>query len=300
MNSGLDRSLTFEHYADHVFLLDTLGLAVERFGIEVHAYSLMPTHYHLLIRTPLANLSRAMGYINGVYTQGFNRRRGREGPLFKGRFKSQLITEERYLHIVLAYLHLNPLRAGLVTRVDADWSWTSHRAYLGLEPGPSWLTSTHLSARFDDPDELDAFVLSLHRGAITWPGEFVLDAGWFAWGESSAVVEDDPGIAQDAEDQSITVAELIRAVLQVTGVNAEELALARRGPGGNPARRFAVWALAESTDLRHRDIATALGMSPAHVATLLSRTRSGNVSHPTQWVREWRMRYPGKVSSVKA
>ena len=122
-----------------MLLLDTLGDVVDRFGLEVHAYSLMPNHYHLQVCTPAGNLSRAMCHLNGVYTQRLNRLHNWDGPVFRGRFKSQLVTEEAYRRELVAYIHLNPVRAGLVRRPDES-GWTSHRAHLGLDKPPPWLS----------------------------------------------------------------------------------------------------------------------------------------------------------------
>ena len=112
MHRGARRAPIFVRDADCVLLLDTLGDVVDRFGLEVHAYSLMPNHYHLLVCTPAGNLSRAMRHLNGVYTQRLNRLHDWDGPVFRGRFKSQLVTEEAYRRELVAYIHLNPVRAG--------------------------------------------------------------------------------------------------------------------------------------------------------------------------------------------
>ena len=78
------------------------------------AYCLMPSHYHLLIQTPDANLSRCMRHINGVYTQRYNARNGCDGTLFRGRYKSILVEEDAYLLELVRYIHRNPLRAGIM------------------------------------------------------------------------------------------------------------------------------------------------------------------------------------------
>jgi len=79
-----------------------------------------------------------MRHINGVYTQSFNRRHGKVGHLFQGRFKAVLVDADTYFLEVCRYVDLNPLRAGLVPRPD-DWAWSSYRALVGLNSAPSWL-----------------------------------------------------------------------------------------------------------------------------------------------------------------
>src|SRR5688500_8335144 len=97
MNRGLERRpIFFEAQADRRIFLGVLVEAVRLWKIRVHAYSLMSNHYHLLLESPLPNLSRAMRHIDGVYTQRLNRSRRRDGPLFRGRFKSILVEKESY------------------------------------------------------------------------------------------------------------------------------------------------------------------------------------------------------------
>ena len=98
----------------------------------------MGNHYHLVIRTAEANLSRLMRHINGVYTQAFNRRHQLTGHLFRGRFKAILVDSDSYLLEVCRYVDLNPVRANMVHRPDA-YRWISYRALVGLDAQPDWL-----------------------------------------------------------------------------------------------------------------------------------------------------------------
>ena len=141
MNQGQNRKLIFRDDDDAANFLDSVGDTVNHFGVEVHAYSLMPNHYHLLICTPLGNISNALKHLGSIYTQGFNARHQRDGSLFRGRFKNQLIRDEIYLIYVLAYIHLNPVRAGLISRLDGVRGWTSHRNYMRKEREPEWLVA---------------------------------------------------------------------------------------------------------------------------------------------------------------
>jgi len=97
MNRGGNHQLVFLDDADRLSFLAILAEAVTRFGLVVHAYCLMPNHYHLLVSCPQAQLSRAMKHIGQVYTQRFNKRHGRDGSLFRGRFHSILVDSEPYL-----------------------------------------------------------------------------------------------------------------------------------------------------------------------------------------------------------
>ena len=109
MNRGLARQTVFHDSDCYGAFLDGLADANDRFNLKIHAYCLMGNHYHLLVHTPLGNLSRAMRHINGVYTQRYNRMLGRDGPLFRGRYKAILVDADRYLLSVSRYIHRNSI-----------------------------------------------------------------------------------------------------------------------------------------------------------------------------------------------
>jgi len=123
---------------DRALFLETVGQAVHRFDARVWAYCLMGNHYHLVLHTRKANLSRLMRQINGVYTQSFNRRHALSGHLFQGRFKAILVDSDSYLLEVCRYVDLNPVRARMVKRPEA-YVWSSYRALAGLAGRPDWL-----------------------------------------------------------------------------------------------------------------------------------------------------------------
>jgi putative transposase len=124
---------------DRELFLSVVGATVERFSWLCHAYCLMPNHYHLLIETPEANLSRGMRHLNGVYTQAFNRRHMRSGHVLQGRFKAIVVEKESHLLELARYVVLNPVRARMV-RSAKDWPWSSYRATAGLAEVPHFLT----------------------------------------------------------------------------------------------------------------------------------------------------------------
>ncbi len=135
-NGGQD---IFFAKADRRRFLELLAEGVARFGHWVHGFCLMTNHLHLVVQAGEAPLSRAMQNLAFRYTRFLNARRRRIGHLFQGRYKALLVEAEPYLLELVRYVHLNPLRAGLV-KDPADWPWSGHRAYLGRE-APSWLTT---------------------------------------------------------------------------------------------------------------------------------------------------------------
>ena len=134
--------------SDRTLFLDVLAEVVDRFGWVCHAYCLMPNHYHLLIETPRANLSRGMRHLNGVYTQSFNRTHKRTGHIFQGRFKAILVEKESHLLEVARYIVLNPVRAKMV-RHPREWKWSSYRATSGELASAVFLTPNWLLEQFD-------------------------------------------------------------------------------------------------------------------------------------------------------
>jgi putative transposase len=112
-----------------------------------YSYCLMSNHYHLLVQTPDANLSKGMRQLNGIYTQYYNRRHGLTGHLFQGRYKSILVDQDAYLLELSRYIVLNPVKAGMVKSVE-KWVWSSYRAMVGMTPSPEWLSSEFLLSQF--------------------------------------------------------------------------------------------------------------------------------------------------------
>ena len=114
MSRGNRRSRIFIRDADRLDFLELLSAARERFGVRWRSYMIMNTHYHLEVETPEANISATMKYINGVFTQRWNRRHRTTGHVFEGRFKSPLIENGFYARSVLRYIALNPVEAHYV------------------------------------------------------------------------------------------------------------------------------------------------------------------------------------------
>jgi hypothetical protein len=109
----------------------------------------MSNHYHLLVETPQANLSRGMQLLNGIYTQKFNNLHSRVGHVFQGRFKGILVQKDNYLLELSRYIVLNPVRAKMVTSV-IDWSWSSYLATIHPNLKPSWLATDYILSLFSE------------------------------------------------------------------------------------------------------------------------------------------------------
>ncbi len=138
MNRGRRAENIFSEKSDYKMFVALLQETAEAWNIRIAAYCLMPNHYHLLIHTPEANISRAMRHLNGVYTQRFNSRHHLDGQLFRGRYKSILVSGDSYLLQLVRYIHRNPLKAGIVEDMKA-YPWSSHNAYLSVAKKWDWL-----------------------------------------------------------------------------------------------------------------------------------------------------------------
>lgn len=128
---GNARQAIFLDDGDREHFLSRLAGEVDVSGWRCHAYCLMGNHYHLLLETPEANLARGMRRLNSAYAGAFNRRHGRVGHLFQGRYHAILVEKETYLLEVARYIVLNPVRAGLASRAE-EWPWSSYRVTVGI------------------------------------------------------------------------------------------------------------------------------------------------------------------------
>lgn len=145
---GNNRSAIFRAAEHRDRLVATLELVVERYGWICHAYVVMDNHYHLLVETPLPNLSLGMRQLNGRYAQWFNRRHSRIGHVFGGRFKSIAVARDEHFLEAARYIVLNPLRTAQPQRF-ADWRWSSYAPTAGLVSCPRFLTIDGILSRFD-------------------------------------------------------------------------------------------------------------------------------------------------------
>ncbi|MBM4307618.1 MAG: transposase [Deltaproteobacteria bacterium] len=145
---GNERKPIFKDDQDRKILLDILADVTLRYNWLCHAYCLMDNHYHLLIDTPDGNLSIGMRQLNGIYTQRFNKRHGRVGHLFQGRFKAVLVQKDSHLLEVCRYVVLNPIRAGIVQRPE-EWIWSSYGATAGQAKLHPCLVTGWVLSQFD-------------------------------------------------------------------------------------------------------------------------------------------------------
>jgi putative transposase len=145
---GNERKDIFKTRKDREQFLSYLESAAERYNAVIHAYCLMGNHYHLLLQTPLGNLSRIMRHINGAYTTYYNVKKQRIGHLLQGRYKALLVDMDAYAQELSRYIHLNPVRAGIVKRPE-EYLWSSYRHYINMDSDPKWLHTGFILSYFN-------------------------------------------------------------------------------------------------------------------------------------------------------
>lgn len=143
MNRGRRSDAIFSDKNDYRLFIDLLIEITEMWDVKVAAYCLMTNHYHIVLQTPEGNLSRCMRHLSGIYTQKFNVRHGFDGPLFRGRYKSILVSNDSYLLQLVRYVHKNPVHAGMVDNLQ-DYPWSSYKGYLSYAKKWGWLHKDYI------------------------------------------------------------------------------------------------------------------------------------------------------------
>ncbi len=266
------RKIVFDD-SDRCLFLKILAEVVEEHHLHCHAWVLMDNHYHLLLETPAANLSMAMKHLNGLYTQRFNRKRGRVGHLFQGRFKAIHVDKESYLKELCRYVVLNPVRAKMVKH-PKEWKWSSYRATVGMEKAPSWLETKWLLGLFD---KRLGSAQKAYQGFV----DDGLQAGTSPWDElrhqvylgKDEFLEKMKGLISGKENLDMPkyqkkimhppVEKVLAKVAEVYGVKKEEIVKSRKKE--NEARDVAIYLLKKTAGISSRETAKVLGVSPSAI-----------------------------------
>jgi REP element-mobilizing transposase RayT len=273
---GDRREAIFIDDTDRATLLDVLALGLERFDAAALAYCLMGNHYHFVLQTRQANLSRLMRHVNGVYTQRFNRRHDKVGHLFQGRFKAILVDSDAYLLTLCRYVELNPVRAGWAD-APAAWAWSSCRAHVGAAPVPPWLDTRGLHAQLLGRDAATAgdAARAARRYALLvgsepdlqlWPGAlqqqiYLGDAGFVARMQALAL----PQTAADKE-----VPRIQRRPPGAGESPGASPANAEPWPAQTQARALALWRACKEGGATMTALAARCGLSVSRVSRLIA------------------------------
>jgi putative transposase len=159
---GVGRAAIFRDDLDYADFRNHLLRVAGRYRWTIHAYCLMPNHYHLLIETQEANLSAGMHAVNARYARMFNAAHERVGHVFQQRFHAQAIVGDEHLLEAMRYIALNPVRAGFA-KTPGAWRWSSHRAMAGACSPPRWLARDRALGQFA-PGGADAYLEFVAEG----------------------------------------------------------------------------------------------------------------------------------------
>jgi len=248
------------------------------------AYCLMDNHYHLFVQTPEANLSRIMRHLDGVYTQRYNRKQRRDGPLFRGRYRAIIVDAEEHLLSVARYIHRNPVEAKLV-RAPEEYPWSSCHLYLEKGAKPSWLDTEQLLSRFPKKDWQASFLVFMRSemegstrsfyGSVQWApvmGSKIFVEKIRRWiGKKPKDMKQIPQAKSYIRPDLKTCLEIVG---RVYGREEKELRRSRRGER-NEARSMAMYICRKMSGMGHEAIAKEFGIGGySAVSSVIGRTES--------------------------
>lgn len=270
MNRGRRGENIFEVKQDYNAFINLLKELVEDYHINVAAYCLMPNHYHLLIQTPEANLSRSMRHLNGVYTQSYNRYHHCDGQLFRGRYKSILIDADSYLLELVRYIHRNPVENSMVAHLD-KYTWSSHKGYLSGSKQWGWIYKEYILSLFsrdvvesirrykdfvskETPEKLTKILVNNNLPVALGKKSFIdkIKEKFF----DSKTHEEIPASRSLAPD----VDRIISEVCKYYNVGTDDLLVSRRGCFNEP-RNVAIYLTRHLRGDRLKDVGDFFGIS---------------------------------------
>jgi len=281
---GDDRSSIFLDDEDREMFMAFLENEVIQQRWICYAWCLMNNHYHLLIETPEANLSRGMQRLNGRYTQSFNRRHERVGHLFQGRYKAILVEKEAHLLELCRYIVLNPVRAGAVVSAE-QWPWSSYKQTCDADQKSSWVTGSDILALFSTHPEVAveryrAFVADGSGQSKPWESL----RGQIYLGSDTFLAKHEPMLAQKGNDKAIpqaqrhpsrpTAEQVLCEVAEAYGIEQQQVWDRKIN---QKAYQTAVYLLRRAVNLSLKDVGRLAGISPSRVSQIQSQCNSSHL-----------------------
>jgi len=247
-------------------------------GWICYAWCLMDNHYHFLIETPEANLARGMQRLNGRYTQGFNRRHGRVGHVFQGRYKAILVEKEAHLLELCRYIVLNPVRAGMVKEIS-QWKWSSYQQISAMKKDEQWMATDALLKLFSAQADaaLEQYQHFVADGVDDRPWNDL--RGQVFLGSEDFLARHETMLSEEKLDASIpltqrhparpTSIQVLQDVAREFSLKAEQV-LDRRV--NREAYRVGVFLLRRACNMSLKEVASLAGISPARVSQIQSES----------------------------
>ena len=274
---GQRKDQIFYSSRDRQEFLRRLQETAEKYQIRIHAYVLMHNHYHLLVETLLGNLAKGMHYLNASYTNWFRIKHNLVGSVFQGRYKSILIEKDAYLLELSAYIHLNPLRAGITKAYDT-FAWSSFDAYCQTSRGHFPYTQEVLSL-IGGAKAYRIFVAS--RIGTSVAKETIYGTNSILGGEDFKLsVLKQLGEKERYSDgaqreigelkrlRKLTEEDVRRTIIEIFGIEQKQLVEKTRG---NIFRKLYLFGLKKYTEMSLKTIGQLVGMDYAAVSELIRR-----------------------------
>ena len=274
---GERRDVIFTCPADKEKFLAKIGETAEKYQLLVHAYVLMDNHYHLLVETPRANLSQAMHYLNASYGNWFRRKYDIVGSVFQGRYKAILVEKDEYLKVLSAYIHLNPVRAGIVEE-PSKYEYSSCRFYTFKSKKPAFLRIDDLLGMFNgNRSEYRRFLKGYSEQDAEIDPELIygknalLGSEGFLRNVFKKIESNGRGIDDreqpDVRDMSLVNADDIMEIMLVEMRIAEDSIWQRRR--GNMYRKLLIYGLWQHTANSLKQIGEIMKMDYAAVSAMV-------------------------------
>jgi putative transposase len=291
MARGNARQKIVRDDTDRQRLIDGLEQAVIRYGWELPSYVVMDNHLHLLVKTPRANLGAGMQSFLSGYAIWSGRRWRRAGHLFQGRYRAEMIEDESYYWTVSRYLHLNPVRAGLVNRPE-QWTWSSYPGYRDPRRAQTWIAREQLlKGRQGDrggKDSRAAYVRFVEAGLKDPPPPPFREAigGWILGSDRFVarlrkLAGATPSKTPVAEARRLAGLDPKRILAAVADFYDVDRALLAKRHDPHIARAVAAWLCRRHTEATLSELAEWLGLSRADsVPNLTRRVQTQLTSQP--------------------
>jgi putative transposase len=273
ISRGHRRENIYRNDGDRQNFLNKLSRVAERLQLKIHAYVLMSNHYHLLIETPQANIVKAMHDLNAGYANWYRTKYGLIGSIFQGRYKAIIVEKDEYLLVLSTYIHLNPVKAGMV-KTPGEYVWSSYRSYSGENKPPLFLYMDEISSKFNKKSDYVRYVLSylkdekeIAREDVYGRNSFLGSDGFirqalagFGRGKRS-----DGEVNDEKELRQISLDDILEVMMTTFHIGDDEI---RNRKKGNVYRKMFIYMLRKHTALSLREIGEMLEMKYRAVSEL--------------------------------
>jgi REP element-mobilizing transposase RayT len=266
---GNERRDIFRDDGDRKKFCEILADYHSRFNVYIHSFVLMTNHYHLILETPQGNLLKVMHGINGKYTGYFNRKYGRNGHLFQGRYKGILVDRDAYLLQLSRYVHLNPVKAGIIDKPER-YVWSSYPGFIGHGEKYEWVEYPWILGQFgpDEHKSMQEYKRFVDAGLEEAQNNLFSDAhGQVILGDETFVEKTRSLLAGRQLSREIVnlnnlqivpqPEKIIAAVADKYGV--EEKKITESGAKGNIARKVAMYLVHQYSGIGNSEIGKLFG-----------------------------------------